>query len=233
MATAKPHCYDYPRPALTVDVLLFAVLDERLSVLLIQRKGEPFRDRWAIPGGFVEMNEDLEAAARRELREETGLSGDLYIEQLYTFGDPDRDPRGRTISVAYYGLVSAADTAAVRSGDDASDARWVPLDQALGNLPLAFDHEQVLQTGLARLRGKLDYTAVGFELLPETFTLSALQQVYEIILGRPLDKRNFRRKIVGLHILTEVTDGPRTRGRLYRFNEAQFAAARRHGLKLL
>ncbi len=208
---------DYPRPAVTVDVVIFTLREGDLQVLLVRRKAPPFQGMWAIPGGFIRLDESLEEAALRELEEETGVR-DVYLEQLYTFGDPDRDPRGRVITVAYFALVPA-DAVCPRAGDDAAEARWWSMYDLP---PLAFDHEKILAYALQRLRYKLEYTAVGFELLPETFTLSELQAAYEVILGEELDKRNFRRKILSAGILEE-TGGYRTgEGRpakLYRFRD--------------
>ncbi|HEY4688040.1 MAG TPA: NUDIX domain-containing protein [Anaerolineae bacterium] len=182
----------------TVDVVIFTLRNDDLQVLLVKRKIAPYAGRWAIPGGFVGLNEPLEDAARRELSEETGVH-DVYLEQLYTFGDPRRDPRGRVITVAYFALVPAP--LAVQAGSDASDARW----WSMYNLPsLAFDHARILEYALTRLRYKLEYTAVGFQLLPPAFTLSELQKAYEIILGVQLDKRNFRRKILEAEIIEET-----------------------------
>ncbi|RMF26477.1 MAG: NUDIX domain-containing protein [Chloroflexi bacterium] len=207
----------YPCPYVTVDVVIFTLLDDDLKVLLIRRKNPPFAGKWAIPGGFIEMDESLEEAALRELEEETGVR-DVYLEQLYTFGDPDRDPRGRVITVAYFALVPA-NTITPRAGSDASEARW----WSMYDLPdLAFDHEQILKYALTRLRYKLEYTAVGFELLPESFTLSELQRAYEIILGEKLDKRNFRRKILSAQVIEptgEYRTGEGRPARLYRFRD--------------
>jgi len=208
------------RPAgveLTVDVVIFTVQEGALHVLLVRRGIEPFRGRWAIPGGFVLEAEPLEDAARRELAEETGVR-DVYLEQLYTFGDPGRDPRGRVVTVAYYALVDR-ERVPLRAGSDAADARWWPV----GAPPpeLAFDHARILRYAVRRLRGKVEYTTVGFELLPERFTLAELQAVYEAILGRPLDKRNFRRSIEALDELVPLDEWrrgePSRPARLYSF----------------
>jgi 8-oxo-dGTP diphosphatase len=204
----------YPKPAVTVDMVIITLRGEELQVLLVKRDVAPYKSRWAIPGGFVHINESLEAAARRELREETGVI-DVYLEQLYTFGNPGRDPRGRVISVAYIALVPAPLT--VEAGIDAREARWWPLS----HLPaLAFDHDKILQYALTRLRYKIEYSAVGFRLLPEHFTLSELQRAYEVILGEPLDKRNFRRRISQAEIIEPTDDlrsGEGRPARLYRF----------------
>jgi 8-oxo-dGTP diphosphatase len=207
---------DYPRPSVTVDVVILTLTEGQLRVLLVKRKRWPFEGMWAIPGGFLNMDEGLEDAARRELKEETNVS-DIYLEQLYTFGDPGRDPRTRVITVVYYALIDAAKLD-VRAADDAADAAWYPMH----DLPqLAFDHKTILDYTLDRLKGKLEYTQIGFQLLPEEFTLSELQEVYEAILGRDLDKRNFRKKILSTSILdgTDRTkmEGPHRPARLYRF----------------
>ncbi len=203
-------------PAISVDVIIFTLRENDLQVLLVQRKHPPFEGRWAIPGGFVGAKESLEAAARRELKEETGVR-DVYLEQLYTFGDLKRDPRGRVITVAYFALVPSP--LAVEAGSDASDARWWSVYQ----LPrLAFDHNSILKYALQRLRYKLEYTAAGFQLLQDNFTLTGIQQAYEIILGEPLDKRNFRRRILEGDIIEATGEMTVSRGRpakLYRFRE--------------
>jgi 8-oxo-dGTP diphosphatase len=213
---------------LTVDVVIFTIQEARLGVLLVRRGIPPFEGAWAIPGGFVLPDEGLEQAARRELKEETGV-GEVYLEQLYTFGDPGRDPRGRVVTVAYYALVSAERR--IAAGSDAAEARWWPMDA----LPeLAFDHSAILRYALERLRNKLEYTTVGFQLLPEHFTLTELQLVYEAILGRKLDKRNFRRKVDLLGILTPLKEhrrqGPSRPARLYRFSAERFERLRDKGI---
>ena len=213
-----PYVYDYPRPAVTVDIILFTFYAGDLKVLLIQRKGEPFQSKWALPGGFVGMDEDLSVAARRELAEETSVT-DVYLEQLYTFGQPDRDPRGRVITVAYFALLSADQTAGLQlqSNSDADDVRW----WSMYALPeLAFDHARILDYAMQRLRWKLEWTALGFLLLPAEFTLSELQKVYERVLDEPLDKRNFRRKMLATDVLEEtgnIREGDHRPAKLYRF----------------
>ncbi|MGH2538332.1 MAG: NUDIX hydrolase [Candidatus Promineifilaceae bacterium] len=183
-------------PAVTVDVVVFSLIGEKLFVLLVQRKHPPFAGAWALPGGFVELGESLAEAAARELAEETGI-GDIYMEQLYTFGDPERDPRQRVISVAYFAL-APADAIAHRPGEEAAATNWFPTD----DLPLlAFDHSEIVAYAVTRLRYKLEYTSVGFRLLPDEFSLSELQRAYEIVLNEKLDKRNFRRKIMAAVIL--------------------------------
>jgi 8-oxo-dGTP diphosphatase len=220
-ATTGPYCYEYPRPAVTVDIILFTFTDNDLKVLLIERNQPPFAGAWALPGGFVEQDEDLDTAALRELAEETNVS-DLYLEQLYTFGQPDRDPRTRVITVSYFALLSADQAARldIRGQSDAKEVRW----WSMYGLPdLAFDHARILQYALQRLRWKLEWTALGFLLLPAEFTLSELQKVYETVLGEPLDKRNFRRKMLAAGVLEEtgrVRQGDHRPAKLYRFTAA-------------
>jgi 8-oxo-dGTP diphosphatase len=179
-----------------VDIVVFTVHEQALKVLLIERGIAPFKGLYALPGGFVLAEETLEQAAFRELFEETGTK-DVYLEQLYTFGDPDRDPRGRVVTVAYYALVPT-DKSPLLAGTDAATAGWYPVS-ALP--PLAFDHGNIVEYAVDRLRNKLEYTNVGFQLLPAKFTLGALQALHEAILGKPLDKRNFRRKVLGLGLV--------------------------------
>lgn len=212
----------------TVDTVIFTIQDGQLGVLLVRRGIPPFEGAWAIPGGFVLSGESVEQAARRELQEETGVR-DVYLEQLYTFGAPDRDPRGRVVTVAYYALISPDQTTA--AGSDAAEARWWPM-QALPEL--AFDHAEILSCALERLRNKLEYTTVGFQLLPRSFTLTELQQAYETILGRRLDKRNFRRKIELLGILSPLKQhkraGPSRPAQLYRFSAEKFEKLKDKGI---
>jgi len=200
----------------TVDIVLFTIREGLLHVLLIRRLAKPFENRYALPGGFVLEDESVDAAAARELHEETGVDK-VYLEQLYTFGDPKRDPRGRVVTVAYYALVPHNQV--LRAGTDASEAAWFPVTDLP---PLAFDHRKIVEYAHQRLRNKLDYTNVGFELLPDKFTLGELQAVHEAILGEDLDKRNFRRKTIQKGIVKPSKEWRKT-GRkpaqLYRFNE--------------
>lgn len=234
---------DYEKPSVTVDMLLFTIdeivsdirknPEKELKILLIKRGDHPYMNHWAIPGGFVNITEDIEDAAYRELEEETHLKDDIYLEQLYTFGKPSRDPRMRVISVAYMALTKKENIKKTLSGDDASDALWFSVSKEIldkdnfiltlknadrkisigyrfhrnGNSfdyesitteKLAFDHVNIVNTAIDRLRGKIFYTKVAFNLLPEKFTLSELRQVYEVILGKTLDNGNFRKKVVDL-----------------------------------
>lgn len=205
-----------------VDAVIFTVREGRLHVLLIQMKKKPFTGRWAIPGGLLEDGETSEKAARRVLRTQTGL-GDVFLEQLATFDDPKRDPFGRVISVASFALVPA-EGVRLRTTEKYADVRWWPVS---GLPALAYDHAEMLEYALARLRAKLQYANVAWSLLPEQFTLSALQSVYECILGRTLDKRNFRKKILSLGLLADtgkVTKGEAHRpAALYRFRTRKTA----------
>lgn len=220
--------YAFPRPALTVDCVVFGVDDDDLKVLLIQRDLEPFQGRWALPGGFVHMEESVDEAARRELREETGLER-VFLEQLYTFGDVDRDPRERIVTVAYVALVKLSDHK-VKAATDARDAAWFSVAD-VGSL--AFDHARILDVALERVRGKLRYQPIGFELLPPKFTLTQLQRLYEIVLERELDKRNFRKKILSMDILVELDeveqDVAHRAARLYRFDKTKYRQLEKHG----
>ncbi len=209
----------YERPSVTVDTVIFTLRQSELQVLLVLRKRWPYEGQWAIPGGFVRMAESLDAAARRELAEETGIDDpDIYLEQLYTFGDPERDPRTRVITVAYFALI-CSDRLQLRADTDAADAAWFP---AYHPPPLAFDHVHILSYAIERLQYKIEYSAVAFQLLPETFTLTELQEAYEHILDEKLDKRNFRRKVQAADVLEAtpfVRGGDHRPAKLYRFRE--------------
>jgi 8-oxo-dGTP diphosphatase len=219
---------EHPRPALTVDCVVFGLDEEDLKVLLIQRGVEPFQGRWALPGGFVRLEETLEEAARRELEEETGVR-QVFLEQLYTFGAVDRDPRERVVSVAYYALVKLSDHR-IKATTDARDAAWF----AVSDVPaLAFDHDDILALALERLKSKVRYQPIGFELLPPKFTLTQLQRLYESVLEKPLDKRNFRKKMLGMGVLVELDeiemDVAHRAARLYRFDKARYRQLEKQG----
>lgn len=222
--------YSHPRPALTVDMVVFGYDGMRLQALLVERGQAPYKGRWALPGGFVQMDETLEEAARRELSEETGLTR-VYLEQLFTFGALDRDPRERVISVAYFALVKLSDHKAV-AGSDASRAAWFPVD---GLPSLAFDHDNIIGCALERLRGKVRYRPIGFELLPQKFPLRQLQSLYEIVLGSPLDKRNFRKRVLAMGLLQELeeteADVSHRAARLYRFDEKSYRRLSKQGFE--
>ena len=185
---------DYPRPSVTADIVIFTLRERRLHVLLIQRGEAPEPGKWAIPGGFLRENESPEEAARRELTEETGVEAAL-LEQFRAYGAPGRDPRGWVITIAYTALLPS-DALILRADTDAADARWFGIEAL--PFPLAFDHAQILADALASLRARLESTNVARGLLPARFTLTQLQDVYEALLGAPLDKRNFRKWILTL-----------------------------------
>jgi 8-oxo-dGTP diphosphatase len=212
------------RLGVAADVVVLTVIDGRLEILLIRRAIEPYEGRWALPGGFVQLDESADDAAARALRQKAGVEG-VFLEQLYTFTAPNRDPRNRVISIAYYALVSPEKLPA-RSG--VQDPRWfeVGIDDR-GRLrlepSLAFDHREIIETALSRIRGKLDYAPIGFQLLPERFTLSEIQAVHEAILGRTVDKRNFRTKLLKGGLVREVDElrtGPHRPARLYEFTSS-------------
>ena len=222
-----PFTYEYARPALTVDCVVFGFDEGDLKLLLIQRRLQPFKGRWALPGGFVRVAETVDDAARRELAEETGLKN-VFLEQLYTFGALYRDPRERIVSVAYYALVRLADFK-TRAASDAAAARWFTLSNVP---PLAFDHGDILKAAITRLRGKLRYEPIGFELLPDKFTLTQLQHLYETVLGATIDKRNFRKKVLAFDFLVPVAEqarGAHRPAQLYRFDSVKYERLRKQG----
>ena len=192
--------YEYPHPAVTTDVVVFTIRNGRLSILLVKRANPPHQGEWALPGGFLDIDEDLDACAARELAEETGISG-VYLEQLYTFGATHRDPRERVISVTYYALVPQDALATPRAASDAADVGWYAFEE----LPrLAFDHTEIVTMAHRRLVAKLDYSTIAFQFMAETFTLGELQCVYEALLNQELDKRNFRKRILALDLIEET-----------------------------
>ncbi|MDQ6963229.1 MAG: NUDIX domain-containing protein [Mariprofundaceae bacterium] len=199
------YTYEYPHPSVTTDIIIFSIREKQLKLLLIKRKEPPFQGSWALPGGFVNMDESIDDAAKRELAEETGVR-DVYLEQLYTYGEPNRDPRERVITVAYFALI-ASEHLHVQASSDAAEADWFAMD----TLPdLAFDHDEMIKTAHQRLVAKLDYSTIAFQLMPQQFTLSALQEVYEIILQAEIDKRNFRKWVLALENIEETGETLRT-----------------------
>lgn len=224
----KKFSYEYARPALTVDCVVFGLDEGDLKVLLIQRKLKPYKNRWALPGGFVRLDESLDEAARRELAEESGVKN-VYLEQLYSFGDLNRDPRERVVTVAYYALVKLAGHD-VKASTDAENAAWFSVDEAPA---LAFDHQKILDAALARLKAKVRYEPIGFELLPTKFALSELQHLYEVCLEEKIDKRNFRKKILSMGLLIETNeiqkDVAHRAARLYRFDEKKYRQLKKRG----
>jgi 8-oxo-dGTP diphosphatase len=192
---------DYPQPSVTTDIVIFSIREKELNLLLVKRGVAPFKGKWAIPGGFVGLEESLENAAKRELKEETGVEAS-YLEQLYTFGDVKRDPRGRVISIAYFALMNS-NNVELKATTDVSDTKWFSIKK----LPeLSFDHKEILNYALQRLRWKFEYTTVAFSLLPKKFSLTQLQKIYEAVFDKKFDKRNFRKKILSLGIVKETKD---------------------------
>src|SRR5436189_2617253 len=220
--------YQYPRAALTVDCVVFGYDEGELNVLLIERGLAPFKGKWALPGGFVRVDETIDEAARRELAEEAGLKN-VFLEQLYTFGAVDRDPRERVVSVAYYALVKLSDHRA-KAATDAANAEWFPISKVP---KLAFDHTDIFATALARLKGKVRYQPIGFELLPPKFTLSQLQHLYEAVLETELDKRNFRKKVLSFGLLVPLKEtqmaGRHRPAQLFHFDAERYEKLRRKG----
>lgn len=218
------------RLGVAVDVVVFTVVDGHLEVLLTRRPTEPFEGEWALPGGFMRMNESADDAAARELEAKAGLS-DVFLEQLYTFSAPQRDPRNRVVSIAYYALVAQG---RLTNREGTRDPHWFRLwteeDRLHVGTPgaenhLAFDHQEILRTAVERIRGKLDYAPIGFQLLPKQFTLTDIQTVYEAILGHPIDKRNFRTKLLRSGLVRELDEfrkGPHRPARLYEFTHRTF-----------
>lgn len=221
-----------PRPdiKLTVDAVVFGYdSTPKISVLLIKRLNQPYKNNWAVPGGFVEDNESLEQAVQRELEEETGVNIE-YLEQLYTFGTPGRDPRGRVVSVAYFGLVKP-DTYKISASSDAKEVEWFDIN----HLPkLAFDHQEILDVAIKRLRAKITYEPIGFELLEEKFPFSDLENLYTTLLGREIDRRNFRKKILGFGMLDELNEkvkkGAGRPANLFQFNKKRYFQLKDEGI---
>ena len=219
------------RIKLSVDAVVFGYTSqEGLSVLLIKRTLDPYRGQWALPGGLVHDDESLEQAVERELQEETGVAIN-YLEQLYSFGRPDRDPRNRVVSVAYYGLVKP-DAFQLSTSNEASAVAWFDIK----NIPsLAFDHPEIVAVAINRLRGKMQYEPIGFELLDKKFPFSELEKLYASVLDRPIDRRNFKKKIMKFDFLEETSEkqqlaGAGRPGNLYRFNEQKYFQRKQEGI---
>lgn len=229
MSKQQLFTYKYPHPAVTTDCVIFGFDGTRLQVLLIERGIEPFKGRWAFPGGFLNPDETAETGALRELQEETGLTG-AYIEQFHTYTDPDRDPRDRVITIAYYALVRIQE---VKGGDDAAKAQWFALDEVP---QLAFDHDRILRDAVRQVRERIHFEPIGFELLPEKFTMKELQSLYEAILDVKFDRRNFAKKMLHFELLTELdeTANPSSKreAKLYSFNKQNYDELKKKGFQL-
>lgn len=210
----------YPRYSVSTDIVVFTIRDGDLHVLLIERGRAPFKGQWALPGGFLNPDEDLDTCARRELEEETGATG-FYLEQLYTFGAIDRDPRERVLTVAYFALVRSSQME-LQSGSDAARAEWMPV----AKMPrLAFDHDQIVEAARERLAAKLEYSTIAFQLLPDRFTMREVHSIYESVLGRPIDRRNFYKKMLATSDLIETkekrVEGAHRPATVYRLRKPQ------------
>jgi 8-oxo-dGTP diphosphatase len=222
------YSYQYPHPAVTVDCAIFGLDEGEIKVLLIERNLEPFKGRWALPGGFVKLDEDIDAAARRELEEETGVKK-VFLEQVSAFGSPGRDPRERVITIAYYAIVNLHDHK-VRADTDAREAAWFPADRPPS---LAFDHRGILRASLAKLRDKTRREPIFTEFLPRKFTLTQLQLFYESVLGKELDKRNFRKNVLSYGVIEDLDEFERgaahRAARLFRFDSKAWARLKKSG----
>jgi 8-oxo-dGTP diphosphatase len=223
------HQYDHPRPAITTDCVIFGFDGGELKLLLVERQNEPFKNKWALPGGFVFISETTEACAKRILLEKTGIKN-VFIEQLYTFSDVDRDPRERIITVSYFALVNKHQYKLL-AGRDTVKAEWFKIS----TLPkLAFDHAKIVKAAIQRLKGKVSYQPIGFELLDQKFTLSQLQALYEAVLEISIDKRNFRKKILGMNLLIALDEKEKNvahkAARFYKFDKKAYQELTQKGL---
>lgn len=225
----KKYSYKYPHPSVTTDCVIFGFDGGKLKVLLVERGLEPYKGRWAFPGGFVKMDESCEEGALRELEEETALKG-TYVQQFHTYSDPNRDPRERVITVAFFALVRIQE---VEAGDDANKAQWFAIDEVP---QLAFDHDVILRDALKRLRERIHFQPIGFELLPEKFTMRQLQNLYEAILDVHFDRGNFSKKMLHFNILKPLEETvrptPKREARLYRFNKDSYDDLKQKGFRL-
>ena len=225
----KKYCYKYPHPAVTTDCVIFGFDGSELQVLLIERGIEPFKGKWAFPGGFLNMDETAGEGAMRELKEETGLEN-AYIEQFNTYSEPGRDPRERVITIAHYALVRIQE---VKGGDDAAKAQWFPIDEVP---QLAFDHDKILRDAMRKLRERIHFEPIGFELLPEKITMRELQILYESILGVKFDRRNFAKKMMHYELLNQLDETVRPTAKrdalLYSFNKDNYELFKKKGFQL-
>ena len=225
----KKYCYKYPHPAVTTDCVIFGFDGSELQVLLIERGIEPFKGKWAFPGGFLNMDETAGEGAMRELKEETGLEN-AYIEQFNTYSEPGRDPRERVITIAHYALVRIQE---VKGGDDAAKAQWFPIDEVP---QLAFDHDKILRDAMRKLRERIHFEPIGFELLPEKFTMRELQILYESILGVKFDRRNFAKKMIHYELLNQLDETVRPTAKrdalLYSFNKDNYELFKKKGFQM-
>ena len=225
----KKYCSKYPHPAVTTDCVIFGFDGSELQVLLIERGIEPFKGKWAFPGGFLNMDETAGEGAMRELKEETGLEN-AYIEQFNTYSEPGRDPRERVITIAHYALVRIQE---VKGGDDAAKAQWFPIDEVP---QLAFDHDKILRDAMRKLRERIHFEPIGFELLPEKFTMRELQILYESILGVKFDRRNFAKKMMHYELLNQLDETVRPTAKrdalLYSFNKDNYELFKKKGFQL-
>ena len=225
----KKYCYKYPHPAVTTDCVIFGFDGSELQVLLIERGIEPFKGKWAFPGGFLNMDETAGEGAMRELKEETGLEN-AYIEQFNTYSEPGRDPRERVITIAHYALVRIQE---VKGGDDAAKAQWFPIDEVP---QLAFDHDKILRDAMRKLRERIHFEPIGFELLPEKFTMKELQILYESILGVKFDRRNFAKKMMHYELLNQLDETVRPTAKrdalLYSFNKRNYELFKKKGFQM-
>ena len=225
----KKYCYKYPHPAVTTDCVIFGFDGSELQVLLIERGIEPFKGKWAFPGGFLNMDETAGEGAMRELKEETGLEN-AYIEQFNTYSEPGRDPRERVITIAHYALVRIQE---VKGGDDAAKAQWFPIDEVP---QLAFDHDKILRDAMRKLRERIHFEPIGFELLPEKFTMRELQILYESILGVKFDRRNFAKNMMHYELLNQLDETVRPTAKrdalLYSFNKDNYELFKKKGFQM-
>ena len=225
----KKYSYKYPHPSVTTDCVIFGFDGGKLKVLLVERGLEPYKGRWAFPGGFIKIDESCEEGALRELEEETALKG-TYVQQFHTYSAPNRDPRERVITVAFFALVCIQE---VEAGDDANKAQWFAIDEVP---QLAFDHDVILRDALKRLRERIHFQPIGFELLPEKFTMRQLQNLYEAILDVHFDRGNFSKKMLHFNILTPLDETvrptPKREARLYRFNKESYDDLKQKGFRL-